>query len=351
MTNKMPEAAKVIIDRILHDLTDRRGLKQEWNSIDSDIQREIAKKWEKIIVDYFEELPTQDQKPSDPFEHSPENPFTAPKNHKYIVEMQTHFSDSNFDTTSLSLSAPCDGLYCIDGKEKVRLKAGDPIKANKYTIEPDNDEEFMPSWDRNHIGNTNDMARDKVGIAKVELKDELEDWRCSGVWPAPDTRHRGVFDKAQNLVNAMDEYNIPEKGDSGILGYTETAEIKPEVLEALKAFTENVRAESFSTNSGVFNDLSRKLESKPKSIWKDVSELPEKHELLISFELLVKYKDGKIKLKKYLKKDFYSREFGYDFEVTEIQSFCFLTDFIDSFEHLQNKVEEMERRIKVLEDK
>jgi hypothetical protein len=34
---------------IITDLTDRRGLRQEWENIDSDIQDEIIEKWSKII--------------------------------------------------------------------------------------------------------------------------------------------------------------------------------------------------------------------------------------------------------------------------------------------------------------
>ncbi len=34
---------------IITDLTDRRGLRQEWEEIDGDIQDEIIEKWSKII--------------------------------------------------------------------------------------------------------------------------------------------------------------------------------------------------------------------------------------------------------------------------------------------------------------
>lgn len=38
-----------IVFSILEDFTDRRGLKQAWNSIDEDIQKEILKTWMKIV--------------------------------------------------------------------------------------------------------------------------------------------------------------------------------------------------------------------------------------------------------------------------------------------------------------
>lgn len=34
---------------IIHDISDRRGLKQEWNNIDGDIQDEIIETWLEII--------------------------------------------------------------------------------------------------------------------------------------------------------------------------------------------------------------------------------------------------------------------------------------------------------------
>ena len=34
---------------IITDLTDRRGLRQEWEEIDGDIQDEIIEKWKNII--------------------------------------------------------------------------------------------------------------------------------------------------------------------------------------------------------------------------------------------------------------------------------------------------------------
>lgn len=38
-----------IVYDIIHDLSDRRGLRQQWEQIDGDIQDEIIDKWIKII--------------------------------------------------------------------------------------------------------------------------------------------------------------------------------------------------------------------------------------------------------------------------------------------------------------
>jgi hypothetical protein len=40
--------AKRIVSRIVADLTDRRGLRQEWESIDADIQEAIMETWQDI---------------------------------------------------------------------------------------------------------------------------------------------------------------------------------------------------------------------------------------------------------------------------------------------------------------
>lgn len=41
--------AKKIVEEIIGDLTDRRGLRQEWEQIDTDIQESIKQAWVDII--------------------------------------------------------------------------------------------------------------------------------------------------------------------------------------------------------------------------------------------------------------------------------------------------------------
>ncbi len=43
------QIAETIVLKILYDLTDRRGLRQEWENIDVDTQREIETAWAEII--------------------------------------------------------------------------------------------------------------------------------------------------------------------------------------------------------------------------------------------------------------------------------------------------------------
>jgi hypothetical protein len=45
------KTANKIVKRIVDDLTDRRGLRQEWEGIDDEIQKEIKSVWKKIIIE------------------------------------------------------------------------------------------------------------------------------------------------------------------------------------------------------------------------------------------------------------------------------------------------------------
>jgi hypothetical protein len=49
----MPTIFEKCADAIIEDLTDRKGLKHEWNNIDADIQAEIRAAWAAIIEDIF----------------------------------------------------------------------------------------------------------------------------------------------------------------------------------------------------------------------------------------------------------------------------------------------------------
>lgn len=42
--------AEKIVDKIIDDFTDRRGLRQEWENIDEEIQQEIRDTWIKIVL-------------------------------------------------------------------------------------------------------------------------------------------------------------------------------------------------------------------------------------------------------------------------------------------------------------
>lgn len=45
----MRTAAERAVDAIIDDLSDRRGLRQEWEQIDRDIRKEIRAEWIKLV--------------------------------------------------------------------------------------------------------------------------------------------------------------------------------------------------------------------------------------------------------------------------------------------------------------
>lgn len=47
--SKVSKEARDAVRKIVADLSDRRGLRQEWEQIDRDIQKEIRSMWEQII--------------------------------------------------------------------------------------------------------------------------------------------------------------------------------------------------------------------------------------------------------------------------------------------------------------
>jgi hypothetical protein len=51
----LAERAARAVNAIVEDLSDRRGLRQEWENIDEDVQIDIKLQWSKIIAKHFEE--------------------------------------------------------------------------------------------------------------------------------------------------------------------------------------------------------------------------------------------------------------------------------------------------------
>jgi hypothetical protein len=49
-----------IVDALIADITDRRGLRQAWESIDDDTQREMVLTWRQIVRKLLLEAETKD---------------------------------------------------------------------------------------------------------------------------------------------------------------------------------------------------------------------------------------------------------------------------------------------------
>lgn len=48
--NKNESISQEIVDAIVFDFTDRRGLRQQWEGIDDEIQQEIKDAWKEKII-------------------------------------------------------------------------------------------------------------------------------------------------------------------------------------------------------------------------------------------------------------------------------------------------------------
>ncbi len=46
---QIKDFAEKVVEKIVYDLSDRRGLRQEWEGIDDEIQKEIKSVWRSII--------------------------------------------------------------------------------------------------------------------------------------------------------------------------------------------------------------------------------------------------------------------------------------------------------------
>lgn len=51
----LEKVAKSAVEKVVADLTDRRGLRQAWEAIDPEIQAEIVREWQKIVEQAFDD--------------------------------------------------------------------------------------------------------------------------------------------------------------------------------------------------------------------------------------------------------------------------------------------------------
>ena len=54
---KNERAAEKIVQAIYRDFTDRRGLRQAWDTIDDELQAEILAEWKRIVLSVLTERP------------------------------------------------------------------------------------------------------------------------------------------------------------------------------------------------------------------------------------------------------------------------------------------------------
>lgn len=49
MNPDLRDVASKVVAEIVKDLTDRRGLRQQWEKIDEDVQNEIVSRWKHLV--------------------------------------------------------------------------------------------------------------------------------------------------------------------------------------------------------------------------------------------------------------------------------------------------------------
>lgn len=180
------------------------------------------------------------------------------------------------------------------------------------------------AWNMSEVNETpNSVDLEKIEVNKVEwaleeLKDRIKN---------QDGIHTLTM-YAKKLVAALEAEKMPEVG-CGKEAYNKWVMSKPEPKIDMK----EERVE-------------------PVSIWKDVSELPEKE--VRSFDCLVELYTGDIINGKYFAGDFYTMIHHPDMSLNKIREtliqrraitkFCELTSFINSFEQMQKDIEQLKRK-------
>jgi len=156
---------------------------------------------------------------------------------------------------------------------------------------------------------------------------------------------------AQNLLNAMDDSNIPEKGDCGI-----GEESLKDGLTALKwkeagmnyfsssKYADKKSEETNNKAKSMHDEFVKSLVDKPKpTLWKPVSELPE--ELKYPSQYIIE-----VGAEKYLATvntcGLFSVGVGHKFGEAAIKRLVSLTDYINHQEELEKRVERLEHLLK-----
>ena len=187
----------------------------------------------------------------------------------------------------------------------------------------------------------------KMCVAKEELKGKLTELKEVMKYHVIGDSHYELNDlvrESLDLINALDDMgkkddNLPMKEEDD--GKCWSDPVEEDLLECDNCLKKGEDV-SYSENNGMEGNfcnfgcepIKKTEESLPKSIWKDVSELPEEnHE---NWHYLVRWNNGEVELNGF---DVNDRCFNYlDGTIlcnSEIVEFCTLTDFIT--EHKQTK--------------
>lgn len=209
---------------------------------------------------------------------------------------------------------------------------------------------------------------DKVEKAKENLKKAIRESYID--CPKYHAGRRYIELAAQNLIDALDKCNIPEKRGCGIAEYTakNAKDWKDVYFDVANAVKDKIKKEEMDILFGKNQEETKKKseeekiincgicpasgekdgihfcseEEKPQSIWKDVSELPSNGQ-----EVFVKFKNtNSIKICAIWDNDF--KEIGNRFTkdahylLSEVKEWCYLTDFINHIENIEERLRKLE---------
>jgi hypothetical protein len=161
------------------------------------------------------------------------------------------------------------------------------------------------------------------------------------------SHYNDLAKKAQNLLNAMDDSNIPEKGDCGI-----GEDTREERYAKVKNLMSNVEIklpnplifESESPKSDMTIAIDWAFNAEPKStLWKPVSELPK--DIKDYFECFIKFHNGKIRKGEYFRGVFSITDKASYLSI-EMEEYCSLTDYINHQAELEKRVGRLEQKEK-----
>ena len=153
-------------------------------------------------------------------------------------------------------------------------------------------------------------------------------------------------EKVQNLVDALNDSNMPEKADSGIVEDVSSVDLSSSYCPTC---LNNCAKVTFSSGNRAYlcESCSKSNEEKPKSIWKSVEELPKQLDNVgADIPCYILDGQGYYRFGLFSVKNFYEHngrliEFG---KLHEPVKYCTLTDFINDYEQLKEIIKKLEEK-------
>lgn len=248
-------------------------------------------------------------------------------------------------------------LKAITGIDKGAVFEFSSYFAEKHFKElPEDKAETKPET-QSHIS----QLSPEVKEAMEELDKELDHWM-----PTEDKEEYQLTSKVEKLLNALDKQFMSkeedkidtrqERVDSVKVNETNKSvdvkeeEVKENILTAKDKKSNVIEFDYIKTQAEEVAD--NKIEAKEESIWKPVSELPEDgcEKLLIKLNGTVQIANHTFYDDERIDELYITDGWGKDkiecteYPSEEVESFCTLTDFINDYEKLKERVKKLEEK-------